>query len=95
MLFAGPQARIHVLATSQLATGILGEGRENFSTKVLGRVTTRTWERLAPEIHPTPEPNTHPGRVHVVQGWNAHPTQVLFLTDDEAAGIAATVTEED
>ncbi|MDV9194663.1 hypothetical protein [Streptomyces sp. Wh19] len=91
VLFAGPQARIHVLATSQLTTGVLGEGRENFSTKVLGRVTTRTFQHLAPEIHPTPEPNTHPGRVHVVQGWNAHPTQVLLLTDDEAAaGITAT-----
>lgn len=91
VLFAGPQARIHVLATSQLATGILGEGRENFSTKVMGRVTTRTWERLAPEIHPTPEPNTQPGHVHVVQGWNTQPTHVLLLTDDEAADwLAAT-----
>ncbi|MBQ1116248.1 hypothetical protein [Streptomyces sp. C3-3] len=96
VLFAGPQARIHVLATSQLATGILGAGRENFSTKVLGRVTTRTWKHLAPEIHPTPKPNTQPGHVHVVQGGNAHPTQVLLMTDTEAAeGIAATETEED
>ncbi|MEV3898484.1 hypothetical protein [Streptomyces anulatus] len=96
VFFAGPQARIHVLATSQLATGILGAGRENFSTKVLGRATTRTWQHLAPQIHPTPEPNTHPGHVHVVQGCNAHPTQVLLLTDTEAAeGIAATETEED
>ncbi|MFF4179440.1 hypothetical protein [Streptomyces sp. NPDC001750] len=95
-LLAGPQARIHVLATSQLATGILGEVREHFATKVLGRVTTRTWEHLAPQIHPTPEPNTQPGRVHVVQGWDVHPTQALLLTDDEAAaGITATETTED
>ncbi|MFH8873204.1 hypothetical protein [Streptomyces griseus] len=95
-LFAGPQARTHVLATSQLATGILGEGRENFSTKVLGRVTTRTWQHLAPHIHPTPQPSTHPGHVHVVQGGNAHPTQVLLLTDAEAAaGICTTETDKD
>ncbi|MFB7918016.1 hypothetical protein [Streptomyces sp. NPDC056061] len=58
VLFAGPQARIHILATSQLATGILGEGRENFSTKVMGRVTTCTWERLGPgdQPHPGPRP---------------------------------------
>ncbi|MFJ2102859.1 hypothetical protein ACIOHR_37525 [Streptomyces anulatus] len=95
-LFAGPQARIHVLGTSQLATGILGEGRENFSTKDLGRVTTRTWQHLAPRIHPTPQPSAHPGHVHVVQGGNAHPTQVLLLTDDEAAaGITTTETDMD
>ncbi|MFJ7063630.1 hypothetical protein ACIQVA_39355 [Streptomyces microflavus] len=85
MLFAGPQTCIHVLATSQLANGVLGEGCENFSTKVLGRVTASTWKHLAPEIHPAPEPNTHAGHVHVVQGRNAHPTEVLLLTDDEAS----------
>ncbi|MEW1724733.1 hypothetical protein [Streptomyces sp. NPDC093109] len=96
VLFVGRQDRIHVLVSSQRANGILGAGRENFSTVVLGRVTTPTWKRLAPQIHPTPEPNTQSGRVHVVQGWNAHPTQVLLLTDDEAAaGITATETEED
>ncbi|WP_030592958.1 hypothetical protein [Streptomyces anulatus] len=95
-LYAGPQARIHILVSTQLAKGVLGAGRENFSTKVLGRVTTRTWQHLAPEIHPTPEPNTHPGHVHVVQGGNAHPTQALLLTDTEAADrVAATGTEED
>ncbi|MFJ3713738.1 hypothetical protein [Streptomyces sp. NPDC090053] len=95
-LFAGRQARIHVLVSSQVANGIIGAGRENFSTMVLGRVPTRTFTRLAPQIHPAPEPNLQPGHVHVVQGWNAHPTQVLLLTDDEAAaGIAATETEED
>ncbi|MFJ4859131.1 hypothetical protein [Streptomyces sp. NPDC088730] len=95
-LFAGSQARIHILASSQIAKGVLGEGRENFSTKVLRRVTTRTFERLAPEIHPVPKPNTQPGHVHVIQGGNTHPTQMLLVTDDEAAsGIAATETEED
>jgi hypothetical protein len=63
---------------------------------VLGRVTTRTFKRLAPQIHPTPESNTQPGHVHVVQGGNTHPTQVLLLTDTEAnAGIVDTAAEED
>ncbi|MFG2569229.1 hypothetical protein ACGFR6_27850 [Streptomyces sp. NPDC048567] len=95
VLFAGPQARIHIMVSSQIAKGVLGEVRENFSTKVLGRVTTPTWQRLAPEIHPVPEPNTLPGRVHVVQGGNTHPTQMLLLTDTEAAeGIVVTGTNE-
>ncbi len=95
-LFAGPQARIHIVVSTQLANGVLGEWRENFSTVVLGRVTPRTWERLAPQFRPAPEPNTQPGHVHVVQGWDIQPTQVLLLTDGEAAaGISATETEED
>ncbi|CAL9319893.1 hypothetical protein [Streptomyces sp. SudanB25_2051] len=57
------------------------------STVILGRVTAGTWNRLAPQARPAPEDNTHPGRVHVVQGGggSAHPTQVLLLTDAEAA----------
>ncbi|MFE3144390.1 hypothetical protein [Streptomyces scopuliridis] len=84
-------------STPRSPTAFLGaEGRELFSTVVLGRVTTRTWKRLAPQVHPAPEPNTHPGHVHVVQDFTVRPTQVLLLTDDEAAaGIAATETEED
>lgn len=34
---------------------------------------------------PAPKDRAHPGRVHVVQGGTAHPTQVLSLTDAEAA----------
>ncbi|MGW5067150.1 hypothetical protein ACWEQJ_13685 [Streptomyces cyaneofuscatus] len=95
VLFTGPQARIHLLVGAQLDTGVLGQWRETFSTVVLGRVTTRTSKRLAPQIHPTPEPNTQPGRVHVVQGSSTHPTQVLLLTDAEAAaGSVAAEAEE-
>ncbi|MFI0779353.1 hypothetical protein [Streptomyces sp. NPDC021212] len=34
----------------------------------------------------------HRGRVHVVEGFDAHPTQVLHLTDAEAA-VWLTFTE--
>ncbi|MET9656757.1 hypothetical protein [Streptomyces sp. NPDC006510] len=96
VLFAGPKARIHILVGTQLTKGVLGEWRENFSTVVLGRVTTRTWKHLAPEVRPAPEPTTQPGHVHVVQRSNIHPTQVLLLTDDEAAaGITTTETDND
>ncbi|MFE6225820.1 hypothetical protein [Streptomyces sp. NPDC057854] len=62
---------------------------------VLGRVTTRTWSRVAPQIHPAPRSSNRPGRVHVVQGATAHPTRVLLLTDTEAADwAAATVAEK-
>ncbi|MEU4954686.1 helicase HerA domain-containing protein [Streptomyces lavendulae] len=92
LLFAGLQVRMHVFFNGQLSN--TPEWRERFSTVVLGRVTTRTWERLAPQATPTTEGNTHPGRVHVVQGLTAHPTQVLLLTDAEAAASVPANAEE-
>ncbi|MFB9608582.1 hypothetical protein ACFFTQ_37085 [Streptomyces roseofulvus] len=95
ILFAGRTARMHVLFGGHLDTTPLGfVAREQFSTVVLGRVTTRTWSRLAPQIHPAPKSSTRPGRVHVVQGATAHPTQVLLLTDTEAADWAAATAAE-
>ncbi|MFG3158059.1 FtsK/SpoIIIE domain-containing protein [Streptomyces sp. NPDC048219] len=95
LLFAGRGARMHVLFGGQSDTTPLGAVvREQFSTVVLGRVTTRTWGRLAPQIHPAPKGSTRPGRVHVVQGATAHPTQVLLMTDTEAADWAAATAAE-
>lgn len=95
LLFAGRQARMHVLLAGHLNNPLGPEGRENFSTVVLGRVTTRTWERLAPHIDTTVKPSPCPGRVHVVQGLTAHPTQVLLLTDAEAAAwVTSTAAAE-
>ncbi|MGA5566783.1 hypothetical protein ACPCUV_37225 [Streptomyces platensis] len=96
MVVAGRQARIYVFFDGHAANTALGpHGREQFSTVVLGRATTRTWDLLAPQIDTTPKIRTHPGRVHVVQGFTAHPTQVLLMTDAEAAAwVAATAAEE-
>ncbi|MFF3129665.1 hypothetical protein ACFVRD_47600 [Streptomyces sp. NPDC057908] len=70
-------------------------GREQFSTVLLGRVTTRTWSQTAPQVATVPKSSTHPGRFHTVQHLTAQPTQVLLITDDEAAAwAAATETEE-
>ncbi|MCX5269400.1 hypothetical protein [Streptomyces sp. NBC_00199] len=59
---------MHVLLAGHLNNPHSPEARENFSTLVLGRVTTRTWDRLAPHLDTTPKGKTHPGRVHAVQG---------------------------
>ncbi|GAB2768729.1 hypothetical protein [Streptomyces bullii] len=50
---------------------------------------------LGTALAAAPKPSRHPGRVHVVQGLTAHQTQVLFLTDTEAAvWVTATAAEE-
>ncbi|OEJ21832.1 hypothetical protein AR457_41155 [Streptomyces agglomeratus] len=90
---AGREARIHILAGAQSYSAALG--REQFSTVLLGRVTTRTWNQAAPQVATVPKARTHPGRFHTVQRSTAHPTQVLLMTNDEAAAWAAsTKTEE-
>ncbi|GGU69453.1 hypothetical protein GCM10010259_69020 [Streptomyces daghestanicus] len=68
LFLAGPQTRMHVLLAGHLNRPFGPEARESFSTLVLGRVTTGTWERLAPHIGTVPKGKTHPGCVHVVQG---------------------------
>ncbi|MEU7088126.1 hypothetical protein [Streptomyces achromogenes] len=95
LLFAGRQARMHVLLAGHLNRLLGLEARENFSTLVLGRVTTGTWKRLVPHLDTVPEGNTHPGRVHVVQGLTAHPTQVLLMSDAEAAAWVTTTAVEE
>jgi len=87
---------MHVLLAGHLNRPLGPEVRENFFTLVLGRVTTRAWDRLVPYLDTVPKGTMHPGRVHVVQGLTAHPTQVLLMTDAEAAAWAAALaTEED
>jgi hypothetical protein len=62
---------------------------------LLGRVTTRTWSQAAPQVATVPKTSTHPGRFHTVQRSTAHPTQVLLMSETEAAAwAAATQTEE-
>ncbi|AVH61709.1 MULTISPECIES: hypothetical protein [Streptomyces] len=96
LLFAGRQARIHVLFDGYPTAGTLGPGgHEQFSTVLLGRVPTSTFTRLAPHIGPAPKASTHRGRFHAVQGFTADQTQVLFLTDAEAAAwVTATAAGE-
>ncbi|GGR47406.1 hypothetical protein GCM10010497_58420 [Streptomyces cinereoruber] len=51
--------------------------------------TTQTWTHLAPHITDIPKTSPHPGRAHAVQGTDARPLQVLYLTHTEAAPQAA------
>ncbi|MEU0216057.1 hypothetical protein ABZ281_13430 [Streptomyces sp. NPDC006265] len=93
LLFAGREARIHILAGAQSYSAALG--REQFSTVLLGRVTTRTWSQAAPQVAAVPKASAHRGRFHTVQGSTAHPTQVLLMTEPEAAAWAAAPEREE
>uniref|UniRef100_UPI002F91118F hypothetical protein n=1 Tax=Streptomyces sp. NBC_01562 TaxID=2975879 RepID=UPI002F91118F len=92
VLFAGAMVRMHVLFDGDPTLSVLGlEGREQFSTVILGRVPTGTWRRFAPAAGPAPKDRGRPhrGRVHVVQGGDTvRQAQVLSLTDPEALGRA-------
>ncbi|MFF7365394.1 FtsK/SpoIIIE domain-containing protein [Streptomyces sp. NPDC008125] len=87
LLFTGRATRIHFLVGApDYRPGLL---REQFSTVLLGRVTTRTWNQAAPQVTTVPKASTRPGRFHTVQGSTAHPTQVLLMSETEAAAWAA------
>ncbi|WNI34379.1 hypothetical protein [Streptomyces sp. ITFR-6] len=93
LLFAGREARIHILAGAQNYSAALG--REQFSTVLLGRVATRTWSQAAPQVATVPKASTYPGRFHTVQRSTAHPTQVLLMSETEAAAWAAAPQTEE
>ncbi|MFF8717357.1 hypothetical protein ACF07T_39010 [Streptomyces sp. NPDC015184] len=80
VLHAGHQARIHVLYNGR-APAV----RDQFATVILARVSAGTWQHLAPIAGPAPKPSAHPGRAHVVQDDTTRPTQLLLMTDAEAA----------
>ncbi|WP_143645621.1 hypothetical protein [Streptomyces swartbergensis] len=74
---------------------LAGSAREQFATVILARVSAGTWQRLAPIVDPAPKCSAHPGRVHVLQDGDAHPTQVPLMTDAEAADwLTATAAGE-
>ncbi|WP_053673050.1 hypothetical protein [Streptomyces sp. NRRL B-1140] len=86
VLHEGRQARIHILYNGRAAGRALAPAaRDQFAAVILARVSTGIWQRLAPIDDPTPKTSAHPGRVHVVQDGDAHPTQALLMTDAEAA----------
>lgn len=96
VLHEGRAARIHVIYDGLAVAGGLDPGaREQFSTVIFARVSTGIWQRLAPIDGPAPKSSAHPGRVHVVQDGDAHPTQALLMTDAEAADwLTATAAGE-
>ncbi|WP_327237449.1 DUF87 domain-containing protein [Streptomyces sp. NBC_01317] len=87
LLFAGREARVHVLASAQGYSAALG--REQFSTVLPGRVTTRTWSQAGPQVDTVPKAGTHPGRCHTVQRSTAPPSRRLAETRfRRAAGVS-------
>lgn len=91
VLFMGRQARTHVIAVGQLMTArAMGgpEMRECFSTRILARYSQNAWKMLVPEIWPMPKTTRHAGRVQLVQAGEAHETQVLYGTEEEARTLA-------
>ena len=55
VLFAGAMVRMNVLFDGDPTLSVLGlEGREQFSTVILGRVPSGTWRRFAPVAGPAP-----------------------------------------
>ncbi|WP_434597956.1 hypothetical protein [Streptomyces sp. A5-4] len=86
VLYAGREARIHVLYNGHINGSVLAPAaREQFATVILARVGEGTWQRLAPIAGPAPKSSPLPGRAHVVKDGAAHPTQALLMTDAEAA----------
>ncbi|MFE2473461.1 hypothetical protein [Streptomyces mirabilis] len=96
VLFAGGMVRMNVLFDGDPILSVLGpEGREQFSTVILGQVPTSTWRRFAPAVGPalTDRRRPHRGRVHVVQGGDTvRQTRVLSMTDPEGLGRATGVS---
>lgn len=90
ILAMGRAGRVHMVVIAQKLTcqAIGGTAaRENLSTRILGRATASTWNMLAPECKVAgkfPRSSRVRGRVHVVVGDEATPTQVMFLGEDEA-----------
>ncbi|MER6774393.1 hypothetical protein ABT389_32205 [Streptomyces bacillaris] len=81
-LYTGRAARVHVILDGTPSSSVLGAApREMFGTVILARVTTTTWQRLAPLAGPAPKPNRLPGRSHVIQEDEAHETQAIWMTD--------------
>ncbi|MFB7918047.1 hypothetical protein [Streptomyces sp. NPDC056061] len=92
-LYTGRAARVHVILDGTPSTSILGAApHEMFGTVILARVTTTTWQRLAPLAGPAPKSSRHRGRGHVIQHGEVHETQTIWMTD---ADVVTWLTDPD
>ncbi|MFK4070416.1 hypothetical protein [Streptomyces sp. NPDC029674] len=92
-LWTGRAARVHVILDGTPAASILGAApHELFGTVILARVSTTTWQRLAPLAGPAPKPSKHRGRGHVIQYGEVHETQAIWMTD---ADVVTWLTDPD
>ncbi|MFI9019162.1 hypothetical protein ACIGZI_34555 [Streptomyces griseus] len=92
-LWTGRAARVHVLLNGMPATSIpRATPHDMFGTVILARVSTTTWQRLAPLAGPAPKPSKHQGRGHVIQHDEVHETQAIWMTD---ADVVTWLTDPD
>lgn len=93
VMFMGRAAKMHVVAVAQLATfRAMGgsEVLENFNNKVLIRYSPTAWRYLAADCGKRIAAPEEPGRGMVCYGGKARKTQLLYLTEEEAAQLART-----
>lgn len=91
MMFMGRSGKMNAILVAQSATANAVGGpevRENFGCRILARYTLNAWKMLVPEISPAPKATRHTGRAQVCLGGTANETQIMFLTDQEAAELA-------
>lgn len=92
-LYTGRAIRIHVILDGTPSSSVLGVApHEMFGTVILARVTTTTWQRLAPLAGPAPKPSRLSGRSHVIQENEAHETQAIWMND---ADVVTWLTDPD
>lgn len=95
ILFMGRAVRVHVIGIAQMMTArTLGgpEARENFAVRCLARYSMNAARMLAPEVWPFPKSSRHAGRWQIVYAGEAHETQVMWITNDEARAWASSGT---
>ena len=95
ILFMGRAVRVHVIGIAQMMTArTLGgpEARENFAVRCLARYSMNAARMLAPEVWPFPRSSRHAGRWQIVYAGEAHETQVMWITNDEARAWASSGT---
>lgn len=91
IMFMGRAARVHVLAVAQFAEARAMGGsaiRENFTTRILIKYSKQAWTMLAWDCGLPIAAPEEPGRGMVCYGGKARKTQLLYLTEEEAAQLA-------
>lgn len=87
----GRQVHMHVIAIGQrIETRTLGGGdvRESFGIRCLSRYSVQTWKMLCADVWPMPKKSSTRGRWQIVTNGETTETQVAFLSDEEAQGLA-------
>jgi len=91
ILFLGRACRVHMIATAQLATRQALGGQEavdNFGVKAMVNYSLSAWRWLVPDAGRYQPAPPQRGRGFLVSHNVAKETQFLFMTDEDARGLA-------